>query len=361
MFLTELFTPKALAAHWEEVYSNQIPYLGTALFPAAKKAGLDLAWLKGNKGLPISLMPSAFDAKATFRDRIGVKKIETEMPFFREGFKIKEKDRQEILRVQDQNDPYLNEVLSRIFNDGDELIAGANVVPERMIMQLLFPTDGQPKIVIQANGVDYSYNYDPDGSWYSGGSGGNYFALSSGALWTATQTADPFADIKTVKDAIRAKTGTEITTLVMNSYTFNLLGKCDAVKNRFLSTVGKTLGYITDGDVRAVFADTNNVQFAVYDKQYKDESGVAHAFVPDGYVAFLPDGALGSTWYGTTPEEADLRGGASKAQVAIVNTGVALTQIIDEHPVNINTFASEIVLPSYERMGEVALLKVVNP
>ena len=360
MLMTELFTPKAIAANWEEVYSNQIPYVGTALFPARKKAGLDLAWLKGNKGLPISLMPSAFDAKATFRDRIGVKKLETEMPFFREGFKIKERDRQEILRVQDQNDPYLNEILSRMFDDANELIAGANVVPERMIMQLLFPTNGQPGIVIKANGVDYTYNYDPDGSWYNSGSGGNYFALTGNALWTATTTADPFADIKTVKDAIRAKTGVEQTTLVMNSYTFNLLSKIDAVKNRFLSVVGKTIAYLSDGDVRAVFADANGVQFVVYDKQYKDESGTARSFVPNGYVAFLPSGPLGNTWYGTTPEEADLRGGASKAQVAIVNTGVAVTQILDEHPVNLNTFASEIVLPSYERMNEVALMKVIT-
>jgi hypothetical protein len=44
--------------------------------------------------------------------------------------------------------------------------------------------------------------------------------------------------------------------------------------------------------------------------------------------------------------------------VQIVDTGVALTQIVDAHPVNVNTFASEIVLPSYERMDEVALLKV---
>lgn len=358
MDIRELFTPKAIAAQWEEVYSNQIPYLGTALFPARKKAGLDLSWIRGSKGLPVSLMPSAFDAKATFRDRIGVKKLETEMPFFREGFKIKEKDRQEILRVQEQNDPYLNEVLARIYDDANELIAGANVVPERMIMQLLFPTDGQPKIAIKANGVDYSYNYDPDGSWYNSGSGGNYFVLSGTGLWTAFGTADPFADIKTVKDAIRAKTGSEEVLAVMNSYTFNLLGKTDAVKNRFLSTVGKTLGYISDGDVRAVFRDANNIEFAVYDKQYKNESGTAASFVPNGYVALLPEGALGSTWYGTTPEEADLQGKVAGAEVAIVNTGVAITQIIDPHPVNVNTFASEIVLPSYERMNEVALLKV---
>ena len=44
----------------------------------------------------------------------------------------------------------------------------------------------------------------------------------------------------------------------------------------------------------------------------------------------------------------------------LVNTGVAITRIIEEHPVNTNIFASEIVLPSYERMDEVAVIKVAG-
>ena len=154
MDLREIFTPAAVAANWTEVASNQIPYLGATLFPARKKrkkAGLDLSWLKGSRGLPVSLMPSAFDAKATFRDRIGFDKLETEMPFFREGFKIKERDRQEMLRVQETTDPYAEEVLARIFDDARNLIDGANVVPERMIMQLLFPDSGNCGIAIKAN------------------------------------------------------------------------------------------------------------------------------------------------------------------------------------------------------------------
>ena len=361
MDIRELFTPAAIAANWEEVASNQIPYIGTALFPARKKAGLDLSWIKGSKGLPVSLMPSAFDAKATFRDRPGLSKTETEMPFFREGFKIKEKDRQELLRVQESNDPYLDAVLSNIYDDANNLIEGANVVPERMRMALLFAVNGNVQIVFKANGVDYSYNYDPNGEW-KGGSGtqGNYFALSGTALWSAAATANPFGDIKTARDFVRGKTGNAPTIAVMNSTTFNLLGQIKAVKDRFLPTIGNTVGFITDADVKAVMQDVAGVSIVVYDKQYKDESGTTQKFVPDGYVALIPDGALGSTWYGTTPEEADLRGGASNAQVSIVNTGVAITQIIDPHPVNINTFASEIVLPSYERMDEVALLKVTT-
>ena len=159
MDFKELFTPAAIAANWNEVYSNQIPYLGAGLFPARKKAGLDLAWFKGSKGLPVSLMPSTFDAQATFRDRIGLEKMETEMPFFREGFKIKEKDRQELLRISESSDPYAEAIIARIYDDANELIAGAEVVAERMRMQLLFPTGGELGIEIKANGVDYTYEY----------------------------------------------------------------------------------------------------------------------------------------------------------------------------------------------------------
>ena len=354
MDLREFFTPAAIAAQWNEAASNRIPYLGGGLFPAKKKSGLDLSWLKGSKGLPVSLMPSAFDAKATFRDRIGFEKLETEMPFFREGFKIKEKDRQELLRAEDSNDPYARAVIERVFDDSNNLIDGANVVPERMVMQLLFPENGNVGIAISANGVAYVYNYDTKGTWKKA----NYIALAGGDLWTNPDSADPFAVFKTAKDKIRSSTGTEMTIAVMNTYTFNLLSKTEAVKRRYLTTSGLTLGYLTDDEVKNVVSGTSRLRIAIYDKQFKDESGAAHAFVPDGYVAMIPDGALGNTWYGTTPEEADLQT-APDAEVSIVNTGVAITRIIESHPVNINTFASEIVLPSYERMDEVAVLKVI--
>lgn len=353
MDLREFFTPQTIAANWTEVASNSIPYLGTGLFPARKKAGLDLSWLKGSKGLPVSLMPSAFDTKATYRDRIGFEKLETEMPFFREGFKIKEKDRQELLRVLDSNDPYARAVIDRVFDDAQNLIDGANVVPERMIMQLLFPEGGDVGIAIKANGVDYTYSYDRDGSWKTN----NYIALAAADKWDAPTTADPFKAFKTAKDTIRSKTGTELTVAIMNTNTFNLMAKTDAIKNRYLATNGLSLGYLTDDEVKNVISGTSKIRIAIYDKQYMDESKVSHAFVPDNYVCMIPAGALGNTWYGTTPEEADLMASAN-AEVSIVNTGVAVTREITTHPVNINTYVSEIVLPSYERMDEVAVLKV---
>lgn len=354
MDIRKAFTTSVIAANWTEVASNRIPYLGESLFGARKKAGLDLSWIKRSKGLPISLMPSAFDTKATYRDRIGFEKLETEMPFFREGFKIKEKDRQEMLRIQESNDPYAREILARVFDDANELIEGAMVVPERMRMQLLFPEGGNVGISIKANGVNYTYDYDPDDEW----STNNYTALSGTSLWTATTTADPFKDFKDVKDDIRSRTGSELVTAIMNTYTFNLMAATDAVKNRWLTTTGRSMGYLTDNEARAVISSTSGLSVAIYDKQYRDEDKVAHKFVPDGYVCLIPAGSLGSTWYGTTPEEADLQGEPG-SDVSIVQTGVAISREVIKHPVNVNIFASEIVLPSYERMDEVAVLKVI--
>ena len=356
MNLTEfrkLVSPKILAANWTEAVSNQIPYLGETLFPSKQKAGLDLKWIKGNKGLPVSMMPSAFDAKATFRGREGIKLTETEMPFFREGFKIKEKDRQEILRIREKNDPYMNDALNRVFDDAANLLNGALVVPERMIMQLLFPENGNVGISIEANGVSYVYDYDIGDAWKTT----NYFALTSSAKWDEPTTADPLTDIRNAQDAIQEQGG-KGELIIMNNETFKLFRSIKAIKDLFLTTSGIAVGYLTDAQIVTVLKDALGLSgIVVYDKKYKDESGVTHKFVPDGYVAVVPNGQLGNTWRGTTPEEADLMG-SGKADVAVVNNGIAITQILDEHPVNLNTFASEIVLPSYERMNEVAVIKV---
>ena len=76
-------------------------------------------------------------------------------------------------------------------------------------------------------------------------------------------------------------------------------------------------------------------------------NGTPTLFYPDDYFTLIPDGNLGKTWYGTTPEESDLMSGATEAQVQIVNTGVAVTTPSRPHPVNVLTIVSEIVLPKF--------------
>lgn len=356
MKLTDIFTAEAIAANYTEVASNAIPYLGTGFFPAQKKAGLDLKWIKGHKGLPVSLMPSTFDAKSTFRDRVGISIAETQMAFFRESMLVKEADEQEIMRVQDANDPYATTVLENIFNDARTLVDGANVVPERMIMQLLAPVGGAMGIEVQANGVNYSYNYDPQGEWKTD----HYMKIATAEdKWSASETCDPVADIEAALDAQEAKSGTRPEVLLMSKATFKMMKDSKKVQAGVLAQNTTANVNYTSKRVQAYIEEELNVKIVVYSKKYKNETGTEASFYPDNIVMMLPNGALGKTWYGTTPEERTLQGKAG-ANVSIVNTGVAVAVTITDDPVNTKTTVSEIVLPSFERMDECYALEVAG-
>lgn len=359
MKLTDVFTADAIALNYTNAASNAIPYFGVGLFPAQKKAGLDLKWIKGHNGLPVSLAPSNFDAKSKFRDRVGIAINETEMAFFRESMLVKEADEQEIMRVQDANDPYAAQVLTNIFNDTQTLVNGADVVPERMRMQLLAPLNGVMGISIKAPDstgklVDYTYNYDPNGDWKK-----EHYLKIEGETdkWTATETCDPVKNLEDALDAQEQATGNRPAVLLMSKATFNLIKNSAKVRSGVLAqNVTANVNYTT-ARVQSYIEEELNVSIVIYNKQFKDEAGTAKKFYPDNIVMMLPEGTLGTTWYGTTPEEARL---AQKtgASVSIVNTGVAVSVTITDDPVNTKTTVSEIVLPSFERMDECYAIEV---
>lgn len=355
MRLRDAYSSKAIAIVHENAASNQIPYLGSLLFPAKKKMGLDLKWIKTSKGLPVSLMPSAFDTKSTIRSREGIKIDKTEMAFFKESMLVKEADEQEILRVKDSADPYAQEVLDRIFNDAETLVAGAEVVPERMIMQLLNPTNGHPSISIAADGATYSYNYDPTNSY----STNNYEALTSHACWndlTAESTADPVKDIQDAQDAVEALTGTRPSIAIMSRETFNYVKANPKVKSYILAQNPTANVMITDAKVKELFLTELSINIIVYTKKFKTEAGVTSQFFANGYCALIPEGTLGNTWFGTTPDERTLMGDPNY-DTTLVKTGIAVTVTTTSDPVQTKTTVSEIVLPSFERMDETYVIK----
>ena len=340
-------------SNWTEAASNATLYYGAGLFPAKKKAGLDLKWICGNKGLPVSLAPSAFDTKSSLRDRIGIKLNKAEMAFFRESMLVKEADEQEILRVQDAGDPYAVDVLERVFDDAQTLIDGANVVPERMIMQLLAPLGGKMGIEIQADGVDYTYNYDPDGSWKKQ----HYLELKGAAKWSASDTCDPMQVLEDAMDAQETLSGNRPAVVLMSKATFQMMKQSKKLRDNILSqNLTANVNYST-ARVKAYVEEELQVTLVIYSKQYRKEDGTAAKFYPDNILMLLPDGELGSTYYGTTPEERTLMQDIG-ADVTLVNTGVAVAVTRTNDPVHTKTTVSEIVLPSFERMEECYAIEV---
>ena len=81
-------------------------------------------------------------------------------------------------------------------------------------------------------------------------------------------------------------------------------------------------------------------------------------FVPDDTFILFPEGALGNTWFGTTPEESDLMGGRT-ANVSLTDVGVAVTTMEKADPVNVETKVTMICLPSFEAADQVVIADVI--
>lgn len=334
-----------ISAFYQESVQGQLPYLGATLFPARKQNGLELRWIKAAGGLPVALAPSAFDAKAPVRDRIGFSDVVTEMPFFRESMRIGEKDRQQILTFLASNrSDAVRTLMARIYDDAATLVKGADVQPERMRMQLL----STGKIEIQANRVNYTYDYMLPAE--------NTEELLTTDRWSES-TSTPVQDLIAWMDAIEDSTGARPTNAIMSRKTFGYLSQHASIRAD-INPVGAANIIMTDTMVRDYLFNKLGLRVAVYNKKFVDEAGVKKSFFPDDVVTLFPDGELGNTYYGTTPEEADLQNGETAAEVTVVNTGVAVTTYKEPHPVNVVTVVSEIVLPSFERIDEVFIAKV---
>lgn len=352
MNITDVFSAKKIALVRKEVASNRQAYLGEGLFPTKKKMGLDLSWIKTSKGLPVSLKASAFDTVSTIRSREGIKIEETEMAYFKESMLVKEKDEQDILRVIDSNDPYAKDVVAHIFDDANTLLDGADVVPERMIWQLLAPqTDGKPQISFSSDGATYVYDYDPNGEWVEN----HYEALASTSKWDDADDCDPVKDVSDMCDVIETETGIRPKRMFINSVTMSKLKASDKMRAYVLAQNSTASVVMTDARVKEVFSAELDLTVIVYSKQYKD-GATAYKFLPDGFVVLAPDFTLGNTWKGTTPEERTLLA-RPESDVAITDNGVAITVVVSTDPVQTKTVASEIVLPSYEGMDYVGVIK----
>ncbi len=345
--LFDLVNPVEIATYWEGVASNTIPYLGEVLFPSQKKVGLTLSWIKGAQGLPVALMPAEFDTEAPIRERIGVSRIETEMAFFRERMVIKEKERQELLNaLAAQNAAQLQAIVKPIYDDAANLINGVDVDAERMRMQLI----STGKIGIEANRVKYNYNYNFKSS--------HKITLSGTNKWSDTANSNPVRDIMDAMQLAEDDTGNRPTRAVCSRKTWGYLLENERIKKDMNMQNGQNI-ILTDNMVQQYFINKLGLTITVYSKKYAlTVAGASQQFFPDDVFTLLPSGNLGTTYYGTTPEEADLMTGASQVQVQIVNTGVAVTTYKKVHPVNVETIVSAIVLPSFEMADSIIIMNV---
>ena len=347
MTIYEYVAAQNIAAYWTEAAQSEGPYLGDELFPSRQKLGLNLNWLKGSGGLPVVLKPSAFDAAVIPRPRIGFDKLETEMPFFKESKYIDEKMRQELnIALETGNANYINTILKNIFDDETELLKAARARREQMRMMVL--TTGM--LSISANGQDFDYDYQIPAN----------HKVTAAVAWS-DPNAPIIDEIRTWQEIAEDDTGVKPTRAVVSSKTWGYFRNNNSIRAAIWGTAllgtDVTPPPADDARISAHLRTTLGLEVVIYSKRYKDEQGVSQKYVEDDIFVMFPSGDLGATWFGTTPEQSDLMTG-SAANVAIVDTGVAITAMKKEDPVNVETKVTMITLPDFPVADQIIIADI---
>lgn len=355
MNIYELFTPKTLKAYWEEAtQENDAPFLGK-WFPSRKQVGLDLSWIRGYKQKGMVLQPSAFDTKATLRDFAGFVKMEQEMPFFREGHRMGEKERQQLMTLLQSNEAYAFPLIKQYMEFVKDLIDGAELQMERMRANALF--FGAFKVqstTDEGRNVIWDYQYDDlAGTWKAK----NNLILAGNSIWNKANkaTSDPITDLETLIEKAKNEKGVMLTDAILNTTTLKAMLESESIR-KAIDPMG-VQGRISKSQLREYIQSETGLTFHVYDKIFLDEEKKDTKMIPDGYVALLPKSPVGASVYGTTPEEFDLMSGAPQAQVELVDNKIAVMTTKEAHPVNVYTVVSMIGLPSFEQMESVYVIK----
>lgn len=338
----DMVTAENQVAYWNARNEMETEALiGEELWDEQQKLGLDLKWIKGASGLPIVLKPSAYDVVALKRDRIGFEKVATEMPFFKESMMIDEELRQQLNMVLESgNQTYIDTIINRIFNDNIQLLRGARAQRERMRMSLL-TTGG---ISISANGQDYEYDYNFK----------PYQKQNASIVWS-NPNSKIIEDIRGWQDKVEEESGVRPTRAIMANNIVDYFMNNTLIKNAIWGN--DSVAPISRERIMQYVSTELKLSIVPYAKRFIDEHGAKKKYVPDNVFTLLPEGKLGTGWFGTTPEQSDLMSG-SAANVAITDTGVAVTTSKKVDPVNVDTKVSMIYLPSFEAADEVLIADV---
>lgn len=339
MSIFDLVTAKNVAEYWIEKNVNEQPLLGETLFPAVREIGIKLEWIKGAKNQPIGLRLAAYDTKAIRRDRQGFEEYSTKMPFFKESMYIDEELRQNLsILIQTNNEQLVNSILSKIFDDEINLIKAARVTLERMRMSAL--TTGTIHMGSNGQAYDYDYGVPTDQK------------VTVTTSWSDAN-ADIIGDITNYVEAMKAK-GVTITRAVCNSSVAKNFRTNTALKNAIYVFANGSVNVTTARALEYIYNETG-ISIYVYDNVYVNDNGETTKYVPDNTLVLIPEGTLGNTHFGVTPEESDLIS-LGTAKVSIVDNGIAVTTYGTEDPVNVETKVSMYALPSFERANEIVIV-----
>lgn len=336
------------------LYLKELPQeesIDKALFPAKKQLGTKLEFAKGAKKKAVALRPSQFDVAAKMRALNAALTVESkELPFFKEGIGLTETDRRDIINAMNSNNENLVKALvGQVYENYSNLVEGAHIQAKRQRTQLI------QKGEINITTVDGDIIVD-----YGVPSTHKETISTTAKKWTSPE-ADIVGDIKKYQKAITDDNYQKPNVLLMTEETFtNTIMINKVITDHLRSNIQAKSLILNDGDYISFLKDRLklNVAFLENTTFIPAEGEEPVPYYENGYVTLMSGTTLGNTVYGTTPEEFDKVYGSSKLDTSIVDLAIAITTMVKEDPIAVDTKVSQLVLPSFERADEVFFAKV---
>lgn len=347
MKLQDFINSKNITLYMKELPTEQS--VDKALFPAVKQLGTTLEFAKGAKKKAVALRMSTFDVAAKSRALSASLNVEKrEIPFFKESLPLKESDRRDLINAANSNNENLVKALAgQVFENYANLIEGANIVAKRMRCELI----QKGEINITTDDGDIVVDY---------GVPSNHKNNDVSPKWNVAGT-DIVKSIKSFQKAITDDGYTKPTTLLMTEKTFaDTIMANTAITAHLKSGANVKNLILNEQDYINFLKDRMGLSVVFLENStfIPAEGEEAQPYYLDGYVTLISGNTLGRTVYGTTPEEWDKVYGSSKLDTDIYDLAIAITTMVKEDPVTIDTKVSQLVIPSFERADEVYFAKV---
>lgn len=284
------------------------------VFPERKTEALEIKMIKGANNLPVSASIHAFDTEAEIDQRESGSYDTAELAMIKRKRKLSEK---EIIRLETpRNDAEEREAISRIYNDVDDLHDSVLTRAEAMRGEAL----STGKLSINENGykaeIDYGVpaNHKQTFTWSSG-------------------TPDILVNMDSAVDRIVTDTGFTPTRVLTSKKNLNFVLKDEKIRK---AVFGVNSDRLLSRQELNTFLQTQGLpKIATYDAKYrillKTGKYEAKRYFTESAFVFMPDGDMGETLFGLTPEELELR---KKADVDISEIGnVIIEQYATNDPV----------------------------
>ena len=334
MNLTDLLNAKSLNRYYAGVKGTT---LVEAMFPAVFSNTFDINTFGSLDGGAVEVLQSSqLDADVMFRDWDLKTTTKGDKQFFREGMKLDEKRRKELLEILNTNnqsiiDNYSIQIFEK-FAGAKGFLGSARAIAAYTVSQFL----STAKVTfVDENGGGQTINYRLADKYKE--------TLAGTNIWSAA-TAKPLEDLERWKETVE-EGGGNVEIALMSKATYNALKKHDTVKALFKNTIVT----VTPALIKSTIEDVIGMTILIWDEKIKVGKTTKNVF-PDNIVTLIPNGQLGVMEYGPTPTKTDeLLGLLGDREVVDISAGVVN---------NVNVVIEDLVAPNPSIMNSMFIATV---